>query len=429
MNKSELKEKAINALSESGYLYQNFNYKEALQAAEEAWNAYFELQKMRSEDEDFTDLIYAARAQYQKCKAALENEPEEPTEEQEFQKIMALKERADKGDALAALDVAQYFYDSDNWPLLDEQGMESSEYLPWTAKAFNHIVNNTDIPMNVRVFASHHLGSMFLLPKYGQVDMECALRCYKWAADNFPEGDKAIEWLLHINLERVVETAMYLGQVQTAAEYAQKSIEKGGDRGIFFHIAYYGYRHDQSMSDDMIDFMLETNTWQGLLLKGIELMNKGFQTNWEDNEVIEELDKHVYEKMSVYYDENSETEGGYACLGFCLYKMLVFNGLDLFNQFGEHIEYLFEGVEENYPWCHTYYGIICDNASYLYKNAGDEEKAQALSKEAEKHLCIAAHEGNRLALKDYCFWLIDNNAEPALIENYKKIAKQYDISI
>lgn len=67
-----LKKAAIEAMSASGTLYEDGEYAEAKRKAKVAWDFYLMLQKQRAEDEDFSDLIYASRALYEKCEGAIE---------------------------------------------------------------------------------------------------------------------------------------------------------------------------------------------------------------------------------------------------------------------------------------------------------------------------------------------------------------------
>ena len=53
MNKIELKKTAIESLDACGALYNEGRYQEALNMAQQAWECYFELQKLRDIDEDF----------------------------------------------------------------------------------------------------------------------------------------------------------------------------------------------------------------------------------------------------------------------------------------------------------------------------------------------------------------------------------------
>ena len=60
------------------------------------------LQKQRAEDEDFSDLIYAARALYERCEAAIEATEQadecDSTEELDLEAAVAAARRANSED-------------------------------------------------------------------------------------------------------------------------------------------------------------------------------------------------------------------------------------------------------------------------------------------------------------------------------------------
>ena len=109
MNKIELKKEALTSLSASGTLYQEGRYHEALDMAERAWNCYFELQKLRDLDEDYTDLIYTARTQYERCKEAIDPSDDStptPNLEEEYATVLEWQREGEAGDYQSALNAA-----------------------------------------------------------------------------------------------------------------------------------------------------------------------------------------------------------------------------------------------------------------------------------------------------------------------------------
>ena len=425
MDKSELKRVAIDALSESGALYQSGRYKDALDKANEAWNAYYKLQKVRSVDEDFSDLIYAARSQYEKCKRAIEENAQGRTKEDEYAEAMQLKKDGENGNHEAAIRAAAWFASAENWPFLDDRGV--TEHLTYASNLYQTVLNNTGIWIEYRALAASKLGYMLLLPKYGNVHMKNAFECFRWAADNMLVLEKPTDWLLQQSVEGAVETAMYLGDVKTASMYAQKAVQKGMDMGIFFHIAYYGLRHNQSTAKQLVEAMVEDGVWQGLLLKSINLFWECQESDWENEKLLNQLTNIVDNDLSKYYDENPDTIGGNACMAFCIFKMFLFEGLPFLEN--ELMDYLRQGVEEGHIWCYNYYGQICDLAATLHQEEGDYALEKKMKEEAMKYLCMAANNGNREALKHYYRNLVEQNEDASLVEMYKNVAIQYDIKI
>lgn len=427
MNKSELKKHAIDMMSASGSLFQEGRYREALDKAEQAWNAYFELQKSRNEDEDFSDLIYAARTLYEKCKdAAGSTTTEEPSLKEQYEKMLQLKEKGENGDHEAAILAADWLINPDNWNYLYDNGLTTDgEHLTSASTLYQSVLNNTEIWIEYRVLAAYRLGNMLFLPMFRNVDMENAAECFIWAADNILALDKPTDWLLKGALERVVETTMYLNKVQTAVRYAQLAMGRGIDMGIFFYIAYYGIRHKQKSAKDLINAMVEAETWQGLFLQGLEAFWECNESGWEDESLIQKL-AETADKLAIYYDEHNDTEGGYACMAFTTFYYFIINGIEFFDS--EMMEYMNDGLHAENTWCQCYYGRICDMASDIYKENGDMTKADIVHQNAIKYLCIAANKGNRAAIKSYIDILKEDNADPTLIADYQDIARQYDIT-
>lgn len=428
MNKSELKKKAIEALSESGSLYQAERYQEALAKANEAWESYFELQKIRVSDEDFSDLIYAARAQYEKCKTALENAKQAPkSQEDEMQAAIHAMELGFNGDPEAGILAANYFSNEQNWPYLDEKGHNKAAYLENAARLYRKIANTETIYPEYRAFAAYRLGRMRLLPLFGKVDMREAFFCFNFAASQLLNNNITDqEELLKLSVNCTIETAMFCGDVETAMRYADIAMEHGADMGAMFYIAYWGLFKNQSSAPNLINAMAEKGTWQGLLLKAISLL-----WEWEDSngdaEKYQQITEIVNTELSKYYDEHPDTEGGNACLGFCILKLFMDNGLPFLEN--DLMQYLIDSVNSGYIWSYNFYGRICDIAADCYLNQGDTEMANRYSEEAEKFLRLAADYGNREGLKYYYYDFIKGKANTALTEIYSNAAQQYCITI
>ena len=424
----ELKKTAIEALSSSDTLFQENRLHEAADKALAAWNTYNELQKQRCADEDFTDLIYAARAQYDKCIEAVKKaDSKTQTQDKLYAQAMEYRQRGMQGDHKAAMLAADWFADQDNWPYLQEKDLSSDAYLGWASELYQSIVNNPRLWIEFRTLASFRLGRMFLLPMFGNVDMATARKCFLWAAEQELALDQPTERLLQQSLERTIETSMYLGDVKNASRYAQISLEHGADMGIFFFIAYFGLIHNQKTAIDLINAMAEQGTWQGLLLKAMNLWWLWQESECENEEVYDQMSELVNNPLSIYYDEHPESEGGNACLGFCIFKLFMDRGIPFLET--DTMQYLIDSVNEGYVWAYNYYGQICNTAAVLYSEQEDSFNADKYSEEARRYLCIAANYGNREALKYYYRNFIEGKADATTSEQYRQFAMQYDIKV
>lgn len=429
MNKSELKEKAIEALSESGSLYQAERFQEALEKANEAWESYFELQKIRVTDEDFSDLIYAARAQYEKCKTALDNAKQAPkSQEEELQAAIHRMELGFNGDAKAGILAAIYFTNEENWAFLDEKGHDKAACLENAARLFRKSANTETLHPEYRAFAAYRLGRMRLLPMFGKVDMREAFFCFNFAASQLLDNNITDnEELLKSSIDFTIETAMYCGDVETAMRYAGIAMEHGADMGAMFYIAYWGLFKKQSSAPSLINAMVEKGTWQGLLLKAISLMWEWEDSKNADDEKYGQITEIVNTQLSKYYDEHPDTEGGNACLGFCILKLFLDKGLPFLED--DMMQYLRDSVNAGYVWSYNFYGQLCGIAAYCYLNQGDTEQADHYREEAEKFLRRGADLGNREALKFFYYNFIKGKADTDLTEIYSNAAQQYCIAI
>lgn len=428
MNTIELKRTAIESLSLSGSLYKEGKYQEALDAAEKAWNSYFELQKTRQQDEDFTDLIYAAQAQYEKCRQAIdESSVDEKEDDKEYERMLQLKERGERGDVQAALLAAQWFAAPVHWNYLFSKGLTGSDFLSYASSLYQSVINNSAAYVEYRALASCRLGLMFLLPKFSNVDMKSSAKCFRWAANELLRLDKPTDWLLFEALEGTVETQMYLGDVKTAVAYADLATQHGHDMSVFFPIAWYGLRHNQKSAYDLIAAMVDAGTWEGRLLEGFESLYRCINAKWQDEELNDNLAQKA-EDLSLYYDNNSEKPGIAAIMAFSIFAYFLIHGNQVLDN-SELMSYISEEAEKGDIWCQTYYGKLCDFAASIYADEGNTDKAEESLATARKYLSLAANNGNREAINSYYHLLKDTNADAELIDSYANIASQYDIEI
>ena len=162
MNKLELKKNAIESLNASGSLFEKGQYKEALAMAQQAWDCYFELQKLRDSDEDFTDLIYAARTQYNKCRTALDELEHEENNSlaKEYEEVLVWKEKGESGDYKEALKAADWFANPDHWALLNEKGVTSNDFLTYATHLYQSVVDHETIWPEYRALAAYNIGKV-----------------------------------------------------------------------------------------------------------------------------------------------------------------------------------------------------------------------------------------------------------------------------
>lgn len=418
MTRNELLQTAIDSMSAAGALLKQGNPAEGKKMAEQAWNYYFELQKIRLDDEDFTDLIYAARNLYRQCESAIANATSK--EEQELAEALKDKELGLQGDVAAALRAEQYFTDDSHWPLLVDKGLFTDNFMQEWGRILNNIINNESAPMELRAFAAYRLGALQKLPKFWCVDMATAAKCFIWAADRLLALDNVPEQLLLSALSQAVECYCYLGNMPQAAKYAQIAMEHGADMGIFFHIVQYGYRHNEKTAPELAKAMIDAGTWEGLLAEGLETLYQ-----FLDDESESQLEKlqGLLDTMAKYYDANPETEGGLSCMAFVVYVQFILNyNLDFLNN--ELMEHLRDGVKDNNLYCIAYYGVIMLYCAELTQDA--DEKKNFLA-QAKYYLNIAADRGSRVALVNFVGLLENEGNESVLLERYKQSARQYDL--
>lgn len=420
MTRDELLKTAIDSLSAAGALLQQGNHQEGKKMAEQAWNCYFELQKIRLADEDFTDLIYAARSLYEQCDRAMANSVSK--EEQELAEALKNKELGMKGDVAAALRAEQYFTDNSHWSLLVDKGLFSDNFMQEWGQILNSIINNESAPKELRAFAAYRLGCIQKLPQFWCVDMATAAKCFSYAADHLLALPDAPSNLLLSALNQAVESYSYIGNIPEAAKYAKIAMEHGADMGIFFPILQYGYRHGEKTAPELAHAMIEAGAWEGWLAEGIETLYQ-----FLDDESEAHLDKlqGLLDTMAKYYDANPETDGALACMAFVVYVQFILNyNLDFLSN--ELMDHLRDGVKVNNLHSIAYYGVIMLYCAELTQDA--DEKSNFLA-QAKYYLSIAADRGSRVALINYVCLLENEGTEPGLLESYKKSARQYDLDV
>lgn len=418
MTRDELLKTAIESMSAAGALLQQGNPAEAKKKAELAWNCYFELQKIRLADEDFTDLIYAARNLYEQCDHAMTNSVSK--EEQELAEALKNKELGMQGDVAAALRAEQYFTDTAHWQLLVDKGLFTDNFMQEWSQILNSIINNVYASEEIRAFAAYRLGCIQKLPQFWCVDMASAAKCFSYAADNLLGLPDAPSSLLLSALNQAVESYTYIGNIPVAAKYAQIAMKHGADMGIFLPIVQYGYRHGEKTAPELAKAMIDAGTWEGLLAEGIETLS---QFLGEENE--DQLSKlqGLLDTMAKYYDVNPETEGGLSCMAFVVYEQFILNSnLDFLNN--ELMSHLRDGVKSNNLYCIAYYGVIMLYCAELTQDA--DEKINFLA-QAKYYLSIAADRGSRVAIVNYVGLLENEGDQPVLLERYKHAAQQYDL--
>lgn len=428
MNKIELKKIALESLSTSGALYEEGEYAKALVWAQQAWDYYFELQKLRDIDEDFTDLIYAARAQYNKCQAALDEQGNREADnlKREYEETLAWKQKGEAGDYKSALKSADWFTNPDHWTFLKEQGLTGSEYLTYATQLYQSVIDNEKIWPEYRALAAYNIGKMFMLPMYSNVNMSHALRYLQWAADQMLALEHRTEKLLLAILDSIVHAATYTGDIALAGHYAVIARENGADMGIFDAMARYGFRHKEKMADELLEQMVADGAWEGLLLKGQNLLN-----DWLDDMSNNDKDTQMAEYadwLSRYYDEHTEEEGSYDILGLVLLNHFIRNGMSFFED-NIVVNFMQEGLEADSLWCRYYMGWICDMATGILREEGDYERANQMHQTALKQYCLAANKGHRASIIAYLNMLKDDQAAPQLIATYEEFARQYGFEI
>ena len=424
MNKLELKKNAIESLNASGSLFEKEQYKEALAMAQRAWNSYFELQKLRDSDEDFTDLIYAARTQYNKCRTALDELEHEENNSlaKEYEEVLVWKEKGESGDYKAALKAADWFANPDHWALLNEKGVTSNDFLTYATHLYQSVVDHESIWPEYRALAAYNIGKMFMLPMYGNVNMAHALRYLQWAADQMLALEHRTDRLLMPILHSITTAATYTDDIALACRYAAIARENGSDMGIFESIARYGFRHKENMADELLEQMIADGSWEGMLIKGQNLLN-----DWLDDMENNDKDTRMAdyaEMLSKYYDEHSDTEGSYELLGLVLMNYFIRNGMSFFDD--GFMNFMQEGLDADSLWCRYYMGWICDVASDIVRNEGDTDRAEKMHQTALNQYCLAANKGHRHSIIAYLNMLKEDHAEPQLIATYEAIARQYD---
>lgn len=427
MNKIELKKTAIESLDACGALYNEGRYQEALNMAQQAWECYFELQKLRDVDEDFSDLIYAARSQYDKCKAALDESSRQATDslEKEYNEALALKEKGEAGDHASALKAADWFTNPDHWSFLYEKGLTGNEFLTYASRLYQSVVDNEGLWPEYRSLAAYNIGKMYMIPMYGNVNMAYALRYLQWAADKMLEIEHRTEKLFLAILDAAVTAATYVGDIALACRYAATAYQNGSGMGIFDAIARYGFRHKEATANEVLDQMVDEGSWEGILLKGQNLFN-----DWLNDMENSEKDARINEytnMLSKYYDEHPDKEERYEYLGLVLMYYFIKNGMSFFDD--GFMEYMQEGIDADSLWCRFYMGWIYEIASNTVQNEGDAERADKMRQLALQQYCLAANNGHRQSISAYLDMLKAYNSDPQLIANYEAIARQYDIDI
>ena len=428
MNKIELKKEALKSLSASGTLYQEGRYHEALDMAERAWNCYFELQNLRDRDEDYNDLIYTARTHYERCKEALDQSDDDtpaPNFEEEYATVLKWQKEGEAGDYQSALNAADWFANPDHWSFLHEKGMTVNEYLTRSSQLYQSVVDDEKIWPEYRALAAYHIGRMYMLPLYGSVDMNHALQYLRWAAEQMLDLEHRTERLLLAILQSMVNAATYMGHIPQACHYAAIARENGADMGIFDAVARYGFRHKEKMAGELLEQMIADDTWEGLLIKGQNLLND-WLADMDDPDKDARMAEYA-DMLSKYYDEHSDAEESYEILGLVLMNYFLRNGMSFFDD--NLVDYMQEGLEAGSLWCRYYMGWICDIASEIVSKEGDHERADNFHKTALSQYCLAANRGHRLSIIAYLNMLKDDQADPELIASYEAVARQYDCEI
>ncbi len=412
-------------MSRSGELYQAGEYKAALEVAQRAYDDYNELQTLRSDDEDFSDLIFAAREQYEKCQQAVARQRAEALKrlEEEYAHALELKAKADKGDIKAALQAADWFADEDHWNFLHERNEKRALY--YAANLYHSVAANDSAPLEYRALAAYNIGQMHFKPKYGNVNINNAMQYFKLAADMELSLESPTQDLLFPILTALVKAATYMGNIPLACQYAQAAREHGADMGIFDPVARYGVRHEEKMASELIDQMVDPPTWEGMLLRGQELYNQYLEdyTNPEKEGAYDAFKKRMVDFFEA--NETTDPQGAYNCLSLVIYSF--YDGPDFIDS--DYMDYLNKGVEEGSLWAQHYLALVYDLASDGASEQGDQPKAQEYHSQALRHQCLAANEGLRNAIEVYLWWLKNDGADKALISHYEDVARQYDIEV
>lgn len=421
MNRNELLQTAIDSLSAAGALLNAGDPVKGKEMAEKAWNAYYELQRNRLDDEDFTDLIYAARNLYEKCDSAIAAQANKGDDkEKQLSDALIDKQLGEFGDVNAALRAEEWFTNDENWPFLADKGLIDANFISSWVPVLQNIIFNEKATVNQRAFAAYRLGILQKLPKYWMVNMAAAAQCFSYAANLLLNSDDANEQLLINTLDLAVECYTLSGDIPKAGECAKVAMSKGADMSIMLPIAEYGYRHDEKTAPELADAMIEAGCWEGMLAKGQHLLTTFLD---DENEETGELLAEVINQMAKYYDENPESIGGYACLAFIAYRYLFIEELDLLES--DWMDTIREGIGKHNMWCYAYYGQIlqlCSNA------IEDPDKAKEMLAQAKYCLNVAADDGLRLGLQFFYDLLRVTDADPGILKSYENAAKQYDIN-
>ena len=148
------------------------------------------------------------------------------------------------------------------------------------------------------------------------------------------------ERLLMAILQSMVNAATYMGNIPQACHYAAIARENGADMGIFDAVARYGFRHKEKMAGELLEQMIADDTWEGLLIKGQNLLND-WLADMDDPDKDARMAEYA-DMLSKYYDEHSDAEESYEILGLVLMNYFLRNGMSFFDD--NLIDYLEEGM-------------------------------------------------------------------------------------
>lgn len=425
MTKSELKKTALESMNEAGAAMEQGQYLQAKNYAEKAWNCYYELQKQRNDDEDFTDLIYWARDLYQKANDELSNcAPQEEEKEDDnladdYLHILKLHLGGAAGNSTAALEAAEWYLNPKHWTFLTQK---DPDFLTKAYNLLQGVLSNSRASDGDKARAADLIAQMHRQPQYNKIDIDKCIESSKLAIamaqsalDLLPEDKYTIFTHALDNLLCRPEELAY------AEKVAQELLDAGYDKGILYPICSYYYRHNSDKSTKIENELYEAGVWQGIFLHGQTLTYTWI--NDPTNENFAAMEKYNLETLSYCADQNADTPAGDDLAGLSLFIAFLCQGKAFLTS--DLMDWFIRIANQNSAWGCYYLSILYNITAQRVSD--DEAKAQEYTDQEMHYLAMGVGMGHRSSILSYLVRLETRNGDPELIEKYKKIAHELDV--
>lgn len=436
MTKSELWSHAFNAYDQCLQALLDGEYSKAKELAGQAWNDFFELQKQRDQDEDFTEQICLARTIYQEAEVALAQaaapnpEAEDEAEgtplakHKVYRHIRRLEVVAAGGNHSVCLEIAFWYLDPYNWHLQEQAKINFPDR---AAKQLHTLLADKLIDQTTRTMAAYITAELYSRPLYELVDIDLALKMASYAASNCI-GDVGIS---DEDKSTIMTLAMELALARDDRDLAENivadGLQAGFDEGFAYPLWRYYFLHNHTDAALLEERMYAARTWQGMLARGQHLYQNWLNDEGDGHDAP--LWQYVIDELSPFADDSDNFIGAATCRSLALSSFFMFTGPKFFED-RALVDLFLDCADLLNPWANFYVGNTYYVAANVLENEDcDNPRIAECRQTAVKYLGQAAALGLDNALEPYIELLRAGYGDPSKLDIYLDYARQLNIPI